>query len=418
MDDIVVAREVTKNYRAGVGRARLREMVPPPFDTAMARLFPNLWYRGTFNALEDVTLSIESGSSVGLVGHNGAGKTTLLRVLSGVTAPTTGSVEARGRIAALIDALVGFHPELSGRENIFFLGSMHGFKRRDMSARVRRISEFAEIDDMLDTPVKRYSAGMSARLGFAIIATLEPEILLVDEVLAVGDANFQQRCVEWLDGYRQDGGTLIFVSHNLSLVRSMTKKVVWLDHGRVVQEGPTAEVLADYARAMERRTEAPSMKKRGVKKLMKTTGMNRWGAGGARIQEVHIDDKTGDHCLLVSISYEVSHVEHGLFCLGFIDEAGNEIGAAVSKPAPLHEGNAAILCTIDNLGLKSGIYFPVVALLSTDGTVHDRWRLDRAVVIERDRDVMPDDFGPLEIPSTWSNGNKHRIDMPQVSSAE
>jgi ABC-type polysaccharide/polyol phosphate transport system ATPase subunit len=419
--DIVSAQNVTKNYRVGVGRARLREMVPPPFDRALARTFPKWWYKNTFNALEDINLSVAAGSAVGLIGHNGAGKTTLLKVLAGVTAPTSGSIAVRGRIAALIDALVGFHPELTGRENIFFLGSMHGFGRKDMRSRVDRISEFAQIDEMMDTPVKRYSAGMSARLGFATMATLEPEILLVDEILAVGDANFQNRCIQWLDGYREDGGTLLFVSHNLSLVRNMTKHVVWLDHGKVVREGPTSKVLSEYARAMERRdSDAPAAKNRwAAKKLMKSTGMNRWGAGGARIKEVHISEPNERHGLTATINYEAAHVERGLFCLGLVDEAGNEMGAAVSQPVLLKEGGGRINCSIEGLGFRSGIYFPVAAILSPDGVVHDRWKLERAIVIERDHDILPEGFGAVEIPSRWSReARKDSEDLPRLSTAE
>jgi ABC-type polysaccharide/polyol phosphate transport system ATPase subunit len=419
--NIIETHSVTKNYRVGVGRARVREMIPPPFDRGLARLFPNWWFKDTFNALEDVSLTVPSSSSVGLVGHNGAGKTTLLKILAGVTAPTTGKVETRGRVAGLIDAVVGFHPELTGRENISFLGSMHGFKRRDMAAKVQQISDFAEIHEMLDTPVKRYSAGMSARLGFATIAALEPEVLLIDEILAVGDANFQQRCIRWLDTYRNEGGTLLFVSHNLGLMRSMTQKVVWLDHGRVVQQGPTTKVLADYARAMERRSmDAPTGRKsqRAAKRLMKTTGMNRWGAGGARIQEVHVGEPTSRYGLTISINYEASHIEQGCFCLGFVDEGGNEVGAAVSRNVMLREGGGTIRCEIEKLGLRNGIYFPVAAILSTDGTVQDRWRLDRAVVIERDLNILPDGFGPLEIESAWSDGKGGQIELPRLSSVE
>jgi len=418
--DIIETHSVTKNYRVGVGRARVREMVPPPFDRGLAKVFPNWWFKDTFNALEDVCLSIPSSSSVGLVGHNGAGKTTLLKVLAGVTAPTTGTVQTRGRIAGLIDAVVGFHPELTGKENISFLGSMHGFKRRDMAAKVQSISEFAEIDEMLDTPVKRYSAGMSARLGFATIAALEPEILLIDEILAVGDANFQQRCARWLDEYRTQGGTLLFVSHNLSLMRSMTQKVVWLDHGKVVQEGPTATVLAEYGRAMERRSSDAAVggkNQRATKKLMKATGMNRWGAGGARIQEVHVGEPTNDS-LTVTINYEASNIEQGYFCLGFVGEGDNEVGAAVSDSVMLREGGGTIQCEIDSLGLRSGIYFPVAAIISTDGTVQDRWRLDRAVVIERDQNLLPDGFGPVEISSEWSGGKGDQVEMPRLRSVE
>ncbi|MGQ0669867.1 MAG: ABC transporter ATP-binding protein, partial [Actinomycetota bacterium] len=256
--DAIRVEGIRKTYRVGVGRARVREMTPPPFDRALARLFPRWWTRNTFNALDDVTLSVPAGSSVGIVGHNGAGKTTLLKVVAGVTYPNAGKLAVSGRIAALIDALVGFHPDLTGRENTYLLGAMHGFGRRAMASRVERILQFAEIDEMADTQLKRYSAGMAARLGFAIITALDVEILMVDEVLAVGDAAFQRKCIRWLDEYRAGGGTLVFVSHNLSLVRNMTDRVVGLDPGPVMDDGGASDVLGRDAHAMEHRgTGAP-----------------------------------------------------------------------------------------------------------------------------------------------------------------
>jgi len=419
--DIVVADAVTKNYRTGVGRARVREMTPPPFDRGLAKVFPNWWYKGTFNALEDVSISVSSGSAVGLVGHNGAGKTTLLKVLAGVTSPTRGKVQVNGRVAALIDALVGFHPELTGAENILMLGSMHGFGRRHMRTKVAQISDFSGIEDMLETPVKRYSAGMSARLGFATIAALEPEILLVDEVLAVGDSNFQRKCIQWLDGYREDGGTLLFVSHNLSLMRNMTQQCVWLDHGKAVLEGPTSKVLAEYARAMEERMTSDHTggdTRRAAKRLMRSTGMNRWGAGGARVKKVHVGELDEHEGLEVVIDYEATQVERATFCIGFIDEAGREIGAAVSRSVVLHQGGGTVRCDIGKLGFKTGIYFPIIAILSAEGTIHDRWRLDRAVVVDHEQDIIPDEFGSVEIPSTWDDEQYPAEPVAQLRSAE
>ena len=154
-EETIHVEDVTKTYRSGIGRARIREMTPPPFDRWLARAFPNWWLRGTFNALEGISLSIDRGSSVGLIGHNGAGKTTTLKLIAGVTAPTKGSVHVTGRIAALIDVVVGFHPELTGRENVFLLGAIHGLTRKEMTGRLDRIMEFAEIGDLIDTPLKR-----------------------------------------------------------------------------------------------------------------------------------------------------------------------------------------------------------------------------------------------------------------------
>jgi ABC-type polysaccharide/polyol phosphate transport system ATPase subunit len=405
---VIVVDNLTKTYRLGVGRARVREMLPPPLDRGIQKLFPRWWARDTFNALEEVTLSIEAGSSVGIVGHNGAGKTTLLKVIAGVTEPTSGSIKIGGRVAALIDVLIGFHPELTGRENIFLLGAIHGFGRRAMAPKVDEILEFAEIDDLANTPLKRFSAGMIARLGFSIITALDVETLLVDEVLAVGDAAFQRKCIRWLDQYRTQGGTLMFVSHNLSLIRSMTQRVVWIDHGKVAAQGATQDILPRYASAMERRDRtAPAHVAGTVRKQMRARGLYRWGAGGVRIEEVKVGNGSSDGgALEIGISYESGQdLDRAVFCVGFVDEAGRELGAASSPLLRLGDLGGSVLCQIEPIPLRSGIYFPVVAILSADGLVRDRWQLERAVVVERNGEIlMGADFGPVEIPSRWRDG--------------
>jgi ABC-type polysaccharide/polyol phosphate transport system ATPase subunit len=353
-------------------------------------------------ALEEVSLTISGGSSVGIVGHNGAGKTTLLKVIAGVTAPNAGTTAISGRVAALIDVVIGFHPELTGRENVYLFGAIHGFGRKAMMTRIDRIFQFAEIEELADTPLKRYSAGMVARLGFSIISALDVDILLVDEALAVGDAAFQRKCVRWLEEYRSRGGTLLFVSHNLALVRNMTERAVWIDHGKVADEGPTGEVLARYARAMQRRE---THREWGAVSQSATRGAHRWGAGGARVEEVHVNEFSGDRTGLdVAISYESPGLESGVFCIGFVDEAGREIGAAASPPLSLQKRKGEVRCTIRPLPFRPGIYFPVVAILSPDGLVRDRWRLERAVVIDGDGEVGISEFGPVDIPAAWIEG--------------
>jgi ABC-type polysaccharide/polyol phosphate transport system ATPase subunit len=402
--DAIVASGISKTYRIGVGRARVREMLPWPLDAGVSRLFPRWWARNTFNALEDVSISVPAGDGVGIVGHNGAGKTTLLRVIAGVTAPTRGRVETSGRVGALIDVLVGFHPELTGVENAYLLGAMLGQKRRDMAKRVDGIFEFAEIDELAGTPVKRYSAGMLARLGFATLVGVEPEILLVDEVLAVGDASFQRKCVEWLEGYHTRGGTLLFVSHNLGLIRSMTQRVLWIDHGKIAAEGPTGQILPEYARSLERRADPAAGRGMGKKGLVER-GMYRWGAGGARVDTVHFEEPDPDEQTLdITITYRASGMERGFFCVGFVDEAGREIGAASSPSIELAEAGT-VRCQIQQSSFRSGIYFPVAAILSSDGQVQDRWRLDRAVIVSRNGDTVGAEvFGPVDIPADWSGG--------------
>lgn len=402
--DSVVTRGITKTYRLGVGRARVREMMPWPLDLAVRKLFPGWWSRDTFNALEDVSVTIPAGSSIGIVGHNGAGKTTLLKIIAGVTSPTAGTAAVSGRMAALIDVLIGFHPELTGRENAYLLGAVHGLPRKAMASRIDRVFEFAEMEDMADTPLKRYSSGMVTRLGFSVISALDVEILLIDEVLAVGDAAFQRKCIHWLEDYRARGGTLLFVSHNLALVRSMTERAIWLDHGKVAEEGPTAAILNEYARAMERRDfREPVHGQHEAVSLVTSRGHHRWGAGGARVDEVNISEPSTERAHLeVAISYEAAALESGIFCIGFVDEGGREIGAASSPLLSLTQGKGAVQCSIRPLPLRPGIYFPVVAILSPDGLVRDRWQLERAVIVGGDGELGINDFGPVNIPAAWT----------------
>lgn len=404
---VIVATNMTKTYRIGIGRARVREMVPPPIDRAMKRFLPQWWEKDTFNALDEVSLSVERGSAVGVIGPNGAGKTTLLKVIAGVTAPTKGDVVISGRVAALLDVVVGFHADLTGRENVYLLGAVHGLARRAIESRMEEILRFAEIEELADTPLKRYSSGMVSRLGFATITALDADVLLVDEVLAVGDATFQQKCIRWLDAYRSTRGTLVIVSHNLALIRSMTKRVVWLDHGRVAADAPTDEALALYVKAMERR-DATSQAKRAtpwdLQKAMQARGLHRWGAGGIRVEEVSIQEPDGDRRALdVLIRFRAEEVADAVFSLGFIDEADREIGSATSPPASLGPGEGAVRCAIRPLPLRPGIYFPVIGILSIDGVVRDQWRLDRAVVVGQNEDLhVGAHFGPIEMGARWS----------------
>ncbi|MBI4495226.1 MAG: ABC transporter ATP-binding protein [Chloroflexi bacterium] len=208
--------------------------------------------RETLWALQDVSLEVRPGQSLGIIGHNGAGKTTLLKLLAGITLSTRGEVDVRGRVASLINLGAGFHRELTGRENIYLNGVLLGLSRREVRARFDRIVEFAELADFIDTPVKRYSAGMYARLGFAVAVHVDPDVLLVDEVLSVGDLSFQDRSLRRMLAFREQGCAVLFVSHNLSAVELMCDRVIWLDHGRIVAEGPAQEVVRAYLDAFDR----------------------------------------------------------------------------------------------------------------------------------------------------------------------
>ncbi len=199
-----------------------------------------------FWALRDVSLDVRPGEVLGLIGRNGAGKSTLLKILSRITSPTHGRVTIRGRVGSLLEVGTGFHPELTGRENIYLNGTILGMRRAEIKKRFDEIVEFAEVGRFLDTPVKRYSSGMYVRLAFAIAAHLEPEILIVDEVLAVGDAAFQSKCMGKMGEVARHGRTVVFVSHNMSAINRICQRAVWVDKGRIQRVGPTDEVVRKY----------------------------------------------------------------------------------------------------------------------------------------------------------------------------
>jgi len=200
----------------------------------------------TFWALQDLTFALNRGEALGLIGRNGSGKSTLLSCLAGIYRPTRGSVRTHGRVAALLELGTGFHSELSGRDNIFLNASLYGLRNRDIARRLPDIVEFADIGDFIDAPVKTYSTGMYSRVAFAVAVHLDPEILLLDEILSVGDQAFQRKCLDKMQEFLQAGKTIIFVSHALSHVVAMCRRVIWLDGGRVVLDGGSVEVVAAY----------------------------------------------------------------------------------------------------------------------------------------------------------------------------
>jgi len=199
-----------------------------------------------FRALEDITLQVRQGESLGLIGRNGAGKSTLLKVIAGVLHPTKGKVSVEGSIAPLINLGAGFDQEATGQENVYLNGAILGFSHKEMHQKYNRIVEFAELENFMNVPIKNYSSGMLARLGFAIAVDVDPDILLVDEVLSVGDAPFKKKCQERIEKMRQSGTTYIFVSHSTDQVRKLCTHTIWLKHGKIFMYGPSAEVCKAY----------------------------------------------------------------------------------------------------------------------------------------------------------------------------
>jgi lipopolysaccharide transport system ATP-binding protein len=212
----------------------------------------------TFWALKDVSLEIKEGEVLGLIGRNGAGKTTLLKILSRITRPTTGWAEIHGRVGSLLEVGTGFHPELTGRENTYLSGAILGMGKAEIARKFDEIVAFAELEKFIDTPVKHYSSGMYVRLAFAVAAHLEPEILLVDEVLAVGDIKFQKKCLGKMGDVARAGRTVVLVSHQLNQIRRLCERVVWVDAGKVRQDGRAQEVVSEYEAVMSSGVETPS----------------------------------------------------------------------------------------------------------------------------------------------------------------
>ncbi len=240
-----------KRYRRGVPVAGgLRHVLDRFVHDPLAALRRPSY--DTFWALKDVSLEVKEGEVLGLIGRNGAGKTTLLKILSRITRPTAGWAEIRGRVRSLLEVGTGFHGELTGRENTYLSGSILGMGKREIDRKFDEIVAFAEIDKFIDTPVKHYSSGMYVRLAFAVAAHLEPEILLVDEVLAVGDINFQKKCLGKMGDVARAGRTVVLVSHQLNQIRRLCHRVVWIDAASVRQDGPTHEVVSAYESAMAR----------------------------------------------------------------------------------------------------------------------------------------------------------------------
>jgi lipopolysaccharide transport system ATP-binding protein len=254
---IISCRQLGKRFQIGqstsgrVGGYRtLREEVVEWVRLPFSRLRESRGRKPAdeFWALREVDFKVGAGEVVGIIGRNGAGKSTLLKILSRITKPTTGEVELRGRLGSLLEVGTGFHPELTGRENIYLNGAILGMSRREISRKFEQIVEFAEIEKFLDTPVKRYSSGMYVRLAFAVAAHLEPEILIVDEVLAVGDLAFQRKCMGRMSEVGRSGCTVLFVSHNMPAVESLCTRAILLDSGRVVNQGDVADMIREYHR--------------------------------------------------------------------------------------------------------------------------------------------------------------------------
>ena len=359
-------------------------------------------------ALKDVSLEIQRGEAVGLVGRNGAGKSTLLKILSRITPPTSGVAEIRGRIGSLLEVGTGFHQELTGRENIYLNGSILGMRRAEIDRKFDEIVAFSEIETFIDTPVKHYSSGMYLRLAFSVAAHLEPEILLVDEVLAVGDASFQKKCLGKMNDVTGQGRTILFVSHNMAAISALCPRAVFLDRGRVIAHDETSEVVSAYLRTVEH-----------VSTMRLDERADRRGSQALRLVEFEFQDSSGEkiamaysgQTVVLAIRYvgkdkrPPGRVLLNIRVLGQFGEPLFQLDSSAAPGLPTElPAQGVISCIIPRLPLKPGRYsFSVVARVT--GMVADE--VEHAGVLQVDAGdffksgKLPLGSGPLLVDHSW-----------------
>lgn len=403
MSDIALSvRNLTKEYRIQHNAER-HDRVTEAIAGSVKGIFRKKEVE-TFRALDDVSFDVKKGEVLGIIGRNGAGKSTLLKILSRITEPTSGEIHLFGRVGSLLEVGTGFHPELTGRENIYLNGSILGMRRREIDRQFDAIVDFAEVEKFLDTPVKRYSSGMYVRLAFAVAAHLNPEILIVDEVLAVGDAQFQKKCLgKMQDISRRDGRTVLFVSHNFLVLQSLCTTGVLLQNGSIEHLGSINEALSSYNRLFE----AGSRPDQQINVVRRGTGRNT-------ISQLSINGKDSTETILTggefSLQFTLSNPEIRCACIFTIyDEHSIPVANFNSTKSgdnrQLARDSKKVLCRIQQLWLASGRYRINCSLESFEGEImdHIEGAITFNVVNPKDDLHNPQDtrFGSLVLPHSW-----------------
>ncbi|HXY69201.1 MAG TPA: ABC transporter ATP-binding protein [Gemmatimonadales bacterium] len=383
MDDTTVAVEhVSKKFRRGELHDSLRDLVPALVRRAVRRTGrPELAAR-EFWALDDVSFTVGRGEALGVVGGNGAGKSTLLKLLGRILRPTRGAVRIHGRLSALIEVSAGFHPDLTGRENVYLYGTILGMSRQDIRRRFDAIVGFSGLEEFMDTPVKRYSSGMFARLGFSVAAHVDPDVLLVDEVLSVGDLVFQRRCMERMREVIRQGTTVLFVSHNLRAVNDLCSRALLLDHGRVTAAGAPAEVTQAYLLAsLAGRRDVDGRDAHIARITVRGADGPRtlFQAGERAWVDVELAARTACERLSVSLVVQDGNAQQ------VFDTSTERLG---QRPIDLQAGGI-FRCSVQlDLHLAPGTFHLGAILKRYDiEREYDRWAPAASIVIESDRDV-------------------------------
>jgi len=397
------------------------------FPERLAQLFRPKQTSEVFWALRNVSFSLRQGETIGLIGHNGSGKSTTLKLITRILFPNQGRVTVNGRISALLELGSGFHPDLTGRENIFLNGSLLGQSRAEMERKIDEIIEFSELEDFINTPVKHYSSGMYMRLGFAIAVSVDPDILITDEVLTVGDEAFQRKCIDHIYRFKQKGRTILFVSHALGHVQNLCDRALWFKHGVLMQDGDTVSVIDNYLRAtneidrqrIERERLAnqdddlnePDLEQEETEKV---DDPHRWGSYEVEIVQVELFDieekpcnvfQTGDKVILRMHYLAHKQVEAPVFGIAIHHRNGIHINGPNTRfsgyPIGTLEAEGTVDYIIEKLPLLEGEYLFSVTIydhtISHPYDFHDRkypFRVQAATIRER--------YGFFYIPSSWA----------------
>jgi ABC-type polysaccharide/polyol phosphate transport system ATPase subunit len=386
----VITHRTTQRYRT------LRDDIAEKIGSALRRsgnsLATTSAVKEDFWAVRDVSFQVKEGDRVGIIGRNGAGKSTLLKMLSRITEPTQGRIALQGRVASLMEVGTGFHPELSGRENIFLNGSILGMRRQEIQAKFDEIVAFSGVEKFLDTPVKRYSSGMYVRLAFAVAAHLDSEILVVDEVLAVGDAEFQAKCLSRMEAIGASGRTVLFVSHNLSAVQRLCNSGVFMNGGRLVTQGPISNVLEAYQDAIS----GTSADSAGVEVNPGQAKFTAWELKSAATGLSHTC-RSRDVCRFVFSLVSRRAIQDTYFGLALWDSEGRLIVAGSSldnggRANDLLEGEHEVVFEV-RLPIKAGAYQLDISLNGVGEGQIDRWHAEPKLI------VLPS--GDSSLPERW-----------------
>jgi lipopolysaccharide transport system ATP-binding protein len=401
----------------------------------VAGLFRPRVHGEEFWALRDISFRVEHGQSLGLVGHNGAGKSTVLKLMTRILDPTSGTVRLKGRVAALLELGSGFHPDLSGRENVFLNGSLLGFSRREMQERLDEIVDFSEIGEFIDMEVKHYSSGMYTRLAFAVATAVDPDILITDEVLAVGDEAFQRKCMERIYRFREQGKTIIFVSHALETVRLLCDQAIWLDHGQARAVGLASTVIDAYladvnrqeAEARRKAAEAAPAAEIGAEEHT-AEDTRRRGSLEAEIVRVELLDAAGHarpvfqaHDQLTLRMHYIAHqpIRRPVFGIGINHESGFWLSGPNTRfdgfEIPLIAGAGYVDLQIPELPLLDGRYLVSVALYD-EAILHPYDSQDRMYELVVRSDDLRERYGVLSLGGRWAwREGAHQADPTRPS---